>query len=243
MMQNELPENMNNKKVANILLLLFFAVSFLEIIAEYNQDKLFIWITKPLILPILIFYYIRCSKEVSQFFVVALMSSWIANMLFIQNTFQYIFYGVLFFVIYRILVIYIVVNKVKMPTSIPLVLGATPFIFLYLIVTFFSYDELGNNVYLFLLQGLFTIFLGGFSLGNYIMESSKTNSILFISTMFMALNQFIFLMKLYFDDVNLLQSLAMLLFVMGQFLLTKYMFYTEHLNSQYKLTDNLKNES
>ncbi|MCF6132066.1 lysoplasmalogenase family protein [Flavobacterium wongokense] len=234
-MQNDYLENLKNNKVASLLLVFFFTVSVIEVLAEYFENKLLIWMTKPLILPILIAYYLRVSKKISPFFIIALLFSWVANLLFIQDSFQYIFYGVFFFLVYRILVIYIIVNKVKMPNSVPLILGCVPFIFLYVIVTLYTYDTLGNNVYLFLLQGGFTIFLGGFSLGNYIMVSNKPNSLLLISTMFMAFNQFIFLLKLYYDDVNVLQATAMILFVLGQFLLTRYMFYTEKSKHKYEV--------
>lgn len=226
-------------KIASALLLAFFMVSFVEIIAEYNQDKLLIWITKPLILPLLIVYYLKRSKKISPHFIIALSFSWIANLLFIQNSFKYILYGVFFFLLYRILVIYIIVNKVKMPNSIPLVLGSLPFVFLYALVTSYTYDILGKSVFLFLVQGAFTIFLGGFSLGNYIMVSNKSNSLLLVSTMFMALNQFIFLLKFYYLEVNKLQAIAMLLFVMAQFLLTKYMFHTEKNKQRYEIINNL----
>ncbi|WP_162128167.1 lysoplasmalogenase family protein [Flavobacterium phycosphaerae] len=219
--------NFKKNKLASLLLLGFLFVSFIEIIGEYNEDKALVWLTKPLILPLLIAYYLKRSKKISNLFIIALLFSWVANLLFIQNTFQFIVYGVIFFVIYRILIIYIIVNKVKMPSLIPLVLGSIPFIFIYVSVTLFTYNALGDGVYLFLLQGIFTIFLGGFSLGNYIMVSNKPNSLLLISTMFMAFNQFVFLLKLYYHEVNILQAFAMILFVLGQLLLTMYMFHTE----------------
>lgn len=242
-MQNDYLERLKKNTVANILLLTFFIVSGIEIIAEYHENKLLIWMTKPLILPLLLVYYLRRSKRINYFFVIALVAGWIANLFFIPNTLECIFYGVLFFLVYRILVIYIIVNKVKMPNAMPLVLGSMPFIFLYAIVTLYTYDTLGNNVYLFLLQGMFTIFLGGFSLGNYIMISNKSNTVLLISTMLMAFNQFIFLLKLYFSEVNILQAIAMILFVSGQFLLTKYMFYTEKNKQTYEVIHNLTEET
>lgn len=232
-------ENLKNNKTASLFLLAFFIVSTIEILAEFYENKLLIWMSKPLIMPFLMLFYWRRSKKISGFFIIALLSSWVANLLFIENTFQLIFYGVLFFLIYRILVIFIIVNKVKMPNSIPLILGSMPFIFLYVIVTLFTYETLGDTVYLFLLQGAFTIFLGGFSLGNYIMISNKANSLLLISTMFMAFNQFIFLLKFYYDEVNKLQAMAMVLFVLGQYLLTKYMFYTEKNKQRYEVINNL----
>ena len=238
-MQQLYSNNWRKNKLASTLLLAFFVVSFIEIIAEYNEDKLLIWLTKPLILPLLIFYYLKRSKRVNLFFIIALFFNWIANLLFIQESIQFIYYGVFSFLIYRLLVIYVIVSKVKMPNSIPLIIGSIPFIFLYTIVTLFTYTILGNNVYLFLLQGIFTIFLGGFSLGSYIMIPNKPNLLLLLSTMLMAFNQFIFLLKLYFDEVNILQAMAMILFVFGQFLLTKYMFSMEKNKQRYEVINKL----
>lgn len=239
MMENDNLEKWRENWVASLLLLAFFVISLIEIIAEYAENKLLIWMTKPLILPLLMLYYFKRSKRISYHFIIALLFSWVANLLFIQGSFEFVFYGVFFFLIYRILVIYIIVNKVKMPNSIPLILGSMPFTFLYIIVTLYTYDTLGNNVYLFLLQGAFTIFLGGFSLGNYIMISNKPNTLLLISTMFMAFNQFIFLLKLYYTEANQLQAVAMVLFVLGQFLLTKYMFHMEKSKQRIEVINNL----
>ncbi|HNP32626.1 MAG TPA: lysoplasmalogenase family protein [Flavobacterium sp.] len=236
---NHYPDDLEKNKQANYLLLAFFVVSVIEVIAEYNEDKLLIWLTKPVILPLLMFYYLKRSKKVSLPFILALMSSWIANMFFIQNTFQFIIYGVSFFMIYRILVIYIIVNKVKMPNSIPLIIGSLPFVFIYVVATFFTYEILGYNVYLFLIQGIFTIFLGGFSLGSFIMINNKPNAVLLISTMCMAFNQFVFVLKFYSHEANTLQAFAMILFVLGQYLLTKYMFYTEKNKYSYQIIDGL----
>ncbi len=227
-------------KTASILLIAFFLVSLIEVIAEFMGDKELVWSTKPFMLPLLMGYYIRCSQKISWPFLAALLFSWIANMLFIQNTFLLIIYGVVFFNLYRILVIYIILNKVKMPSAIPLIIGSIPFMFIYASVTIFTYDTLGKSVYLFLAQGVFTIFLGGFSLGNYILVSNKQNSLLLISTMAMAFNQFLFLLKFYYDLVNILQAIAMILFVLGQFLLTKYVFYTEMTNQKFDIAKNLK---
>ncbi len=222
-----------------LLLSTFFIISIIEIIAEYDANKVLIWLTKPLILPLLTLYYLKRSKRINIPFIVALLFNWIANIIFIQNTFQLIVLGVFFFLIYRVLIIYIIVNKVNMPNSIPLIIGSLPFIFIYLSVTFFTYNTLGENVYLFLIQGVFTIFLGGFSLGNYIMVSNKSNTLLFLSTILMTFNQFIFLMKFYYGEANLFQAVAMLLFVFGQFLLTKYMLHTEKKKYKYEIANSL----
>jgi hypothetical protein len=184
--------NWSKNIYATVLLTLFFFVSYIEIYGEYIGDKNLIWIFKPLIIPFLAAYYLKRSIKINKPFLLSLFFSWIANVLFIQNTIDFIIYGVVFFIIYRIIVIYTIVSKVKMPSVIPLIIGCIPFAFIYISVTLFTYTTIGESVYLFLSQGLFTIFLGGFSLGNYILHSSKQNALLLLSTLFMTFTQFFF---------------------------------------------------
>jgi uncharacterized membrane protein YhhN len=239
MSNNDYLKRWNNNKIASLLLTAFFIVSLIEITAEYNEDKYLIWLTKPLILPLLIAYYIRRSNQVNLFFLLALFSCWIANLFFIENTWNYLLFGVGFFLVYRILVISIVLKKAKMPSLLPMFIGVIPFIFIYALVTIFTFSTLGDSLYLFLIQGVFTIFLGGLSLGNFMIAPNKTNRVLFMSTTLFALNQFIFLLRFYYEDANLFQAIAMVFFVFGQFLLTKYMFYTEKQKNRYIIVNKL----
>lgn len=231
------PDNSFNKFRKHIssgfLLSSFFIVSFLEIIAEFNENKFWIWITKPLILPLLLAYYLLLTKKPSNYFILALFCSWIANLLFIENTIKWIIYGSIFFLVYRILIIQIVMNRVKMPNLIPLIIGSIPFIFIYATICFLSFEAMGDNIYLFLIHGIFTIFLGGLSLGNYIMILNKPNFVLFLSTMLFALTQFVFVLKVYYENGNVFHAMAMVMFVVGQFLLTKFIFLTEGNTTNY----------
>ena len=227
------------KYISSFFLCLFFIVSLLEIMAEYYENKLLIWITKPFILPFLLAYYLSVTKKMNKYFLMAMVCSWIANLLFIEDTFKWIIYASIFFLIYRILIIYIVMKKVKMPSLVPLVIGSVPFIFIYTTICFLSFEAMGDNLYLFLIHGIFTIFLGGLSLGNYIMDLNKSNLVLFLSTMLFALTQFLFVLIVFYQNENIFHAIAMGMFVIGQFLLTKFIFLTENNKSKYDVINNL----
>ena len=229
----------NRRNISNLLLASFFMVSLLEIIAEYHEDRFLIWITKPFILPFLLAYYLSTTKKSNNYFLMAMVCSWIANLLFIEDTFKWIIYASIFFLIYRILIIYIVMKKVKMPSLVPLVIGSVPFIFIYTTICFLSFEAMGDNLYLFLIHGIFTIFLGGLSLGNYIMDLNKSNLVLFLSTMLFALTQFLFVLIVFYQNENIFHAIAMGMFVIGQFLLTKFIFLTENNKSNYGVITNL----
>ncbi len=59
--------------------------------------------------------------------------------------------------------------------------------------------------------------------------------------MLFALTQFVFVLKVYYENGNFFHAIAMLMFVLGQFLLSKFIILTEE-SSNYKSIDNL-NES
>lgn len=225
--------------ISSYLLYSLILISVIEIIAEFNEDKLLIWITKPFLIPFLFSYYLTLTKKLNYYFLAAMVCSWIANLLFIEDTFKWIIYASIFFLIYRILIIYIVMNKVKMPSLVPLVIGSIPFIFIYTTVCFLSFEAMGDNLYLFLIHGIFTIFLGGLSLGNYIMDLNKSNLVLFLSTMLFALTQFLFVLIVFYEQENVFHAIAMVMFVIGQFLLTKFILLTENNKSKYDVINNL----
>ena len=91
---NDYLKRWSSNKIANLILTTFFIVSFIEITAEFNEDKALVWLTKPFILPLLIGYYIRRSNTINTYFLIALFFCWIANLLFIDNTWNYILFGV-----------------------------------------------------------------------------------------------------------------------------------------------------
>ncbi len=233
----------SKNKIASIILTTFFIVSFIEITAEFNNDKLLVWYTKPFILPLLIGYYLRCSQKNNAYFTLALFFCWIANLFFIEDNWDYILLGVGCFLIYRILVIIVVLKKVKLPDLLPLFLGSIPFVFIYASVAIFTFNTIGDSLYLFLIQGVFTIFLGGLSLVNYVMIPNKANRLLFVSTLLFSINQFLFILKFYYEEANLFQAVAVALFVWAQFLLTQYILQTEKQRNRYLIVNKLNEAS
>ncbi|SCX88515.1 lysoplasmalogenase family protein [Flavobacterium caeni] len=204
----------------------YFSVAVFEIVAEFLKEKPLIMATKPLLMPLMIVLYLHTSKRRNPYFVTALFFSWIANMLFVSTDFNYIITGTLFFTAYRVLVIFIVVRHIKIPGVIPLFIGCLPFLFIYLFTINLTYEEQQDGFWLFLLQGIFTIIFGGLSLGSYIFKSNRANTYLLISTMLFTFTQFLFVIRLFYT-INIFQPLAMLLYVVGQFLLFKFLIIEE----------------
>lgn len=239
-MNEILLETLKRTKYIKFLIALYFLVALIEIIAEYNLDFGLIYLTKPLLMPILIILYWCASKNVNYIFIVALITVWFANLFFIGNEFNNIVLGGVFFLVYRILIIVLVIKTVKFPGYIPIMIGSFPFLFLYLFVTNLAFIELGKNIYMFLIQGVFMIFFGGYCLGNYFIKPNKSNTYLLISALLFTAIQFVLVIKLLYISYNIIQPLAMILFVFGQYLLYQFMIYDEKKKTRYEIINKYK---
>lgn len=211
----------------------------MEVVAEYFYHLPLIWSSKPFIVPILAIMYWLSSRSVNVVFLFALACSWVANMFFISRSLESISIGAYIFLGYRILIIYVVMRLIKFPGILPVALGSLPFVFIYLYVINVSYDTIGNGLYMFIAQGFFISFLGGLSVGNYILRSNKGNTLLLISTLMFAFTQFIFVVKLFYVDLDIFQPIAMALFAIGQYILCKFVLISERKNAKIRVAQNL----
>jgi hypothetical protein len=206
----------------NLLTILFCVVTIVEMVAEFFNNKEIIWLTKPFLMPLLLIIYALSSERVNYIFIIAIGCSWLSNMFFISGRISDLITGGIIFLVYRLLILYLVIRLVKLPSVLPIILGSLPFVFIYLYVIWDLYEPLGKEVYLFAAQGIFLSLLGGLSVGSYIMSSNKANTLLLISTMMFAATQFVFMIRLFYVSLSILQSAAIFLYVIGQFTLCRF---------------------
>lgn len=232
-------EKISRSAVIRFFAILYCCLSTVEVLAEYFYNLPLIWSSKPFIVPILIIIYWLSSRSVNPVFLLALGFSWVANLFFISRSLESISTGAYVFLGYRVLIIYVVLRLVRFPGVLPVVLGSLPFVFIYLYVINVSYDTIGSGLVMFAVQGFFISFLVGLSVGNYILRSNKSNTLLLISTLMFAFTQFIFVIKLFFVDLQIFQPIAMALFAAGQYILCTFVLIVERKHAKAKLAQQL----
>jgi hypothetical protein len=236
---DQLPEmkfSIRNSKVIATFTVLYFLIAAIEIVGEYFKNSGLVYATKPFIILILIFIYWNTSNKLNLIYVIALIFSWIANIFFISNLYESIFIGAILFFFYRIMTIYIVLRQIKLPSVFPTVVGCVPFLFIYMYFVNLTYITIGEGLVVFVIQCILISFLGGLSVGNYILSASRANALLLLSTLFFAITQFIFVIRLYYTDVNIFQPIAMALFAIAQYLFYKFLLLAEEKKAGYKIT-------
>lgn len=219
--------NIRSTNEVNILVVLFFVVTLAEVLAEFFSFQNFIYLLKPLICPILIVIYWKTSIKKNSYFITALLFGLMANIFFISKDFSSIVIGSLFFMFYRILVIYLAIKIINLKNYLPVFLGIIPFAIIFIYVTSLTFYELGNGLYIYIMQVIFISFLGGFSLANYIINNNKTNFWLLLSSILFTLIQFILILKIYYINMFIFQPIAMIFYAIAQFSLYKFIILSE----------------
>ncbi|RXR20312.1 hypothetical protein [Flavobacterium stagni] len=214
----------------SLFVYLYFLISILEIGAEYFENSTVIWLTKPLILPILLLYYLQRTSKWALFYTLALGVNWLANIAFILKSEWTTFCALLLFVLHRVFVL-LQVAKFERKRGIgllPVLFGSAPFMILFLSVINLSFEAIVvPDLYILLLQSVLMSIFGGFSFASFYIVGDKASKMLFMSSLYFALNLFVLGVKMYYLDLHIMKPLSMLLFIFAHFFLVKYILYIE----------------
>lgn len=220
--------------IVNSIIICYFIIAFFEVLAEYFVSRPIICILKPILpLILIVLYYIESDKK-NKVFVVALLLSSLTNVLFIPNTPNCLFYGVVVFSLHRILSIYLIFTHQKLKDYIPIIIATAPFllIFFYLFSETIEIPE--NSIYLLIFQNLLISLFAGIALSSYVMNDNKQNSILLISALLFVMLQFVVFIEKYFlinEFEELFRPLAMTLNTLAFFSFYKYIITSEKSNN------------
>ncbi len=220
----------SKNKELKFLNLLYFIIAIAEITSEFFPKTGLVYTIKPLLIPTLILIYWKSSKIRDSYFIIALFFAFIANIFFISPDFSSVLIGTIFFGFYRIIIIYLIIRKVKVNHFLPVFLGCIPFVIVFLYLTSITMNDLGDSLYVYVVQVILMSVLGGLSVANYMLDDKKMYYWLLISCMLFTLIQFILILKMYYISVFIFQPLAMFLYVFAQYALYKFMIHSENLD-------------
>lgn len=216
------------------LTVLFFFISIAEIVSEYLSSKEIIIIFKPILPLLLIVMYLIESSKKDLFYIAAMFFSIITNILFTPNSDIFLYYGIIIFLIHRILIIYVLLKLNPVKDGIPFLLATAPFILIFTYL-FIETDNIPQNSYvLIIVQNILMSVFAGIALSNYVMNDNKQNSILLISAFLFVLLQFVVFIEKYFQLYELKQifrPMAMTLNVFAFYSLFRYMIAAEISNN------------
>lgn len=216
------------KDILEIVTYSFFILSTIEIVGEFMYSDFIISLTKPLLLPLLLFLYWYNSNKVSKVYIVALVLNWCANVLFLSVISNLIFTATILFMLSRFFILVTIYEKLRNLSLVPIIIGSIPFLFLFTCLIYLIYDEiLGTSAPIVFLQCLIMSIIGGFALGNYVMKNDEASKYLLVGSLFFALNIFALGVRYYYLNLDFLKPVAMIFFLFGHFIFLRFVVISE----------------
>jgi hypothetical protein len=193
---------------------IYFLVASAEIIAELYENKLSVFILKPLFSIILMLLYWNTSNQKSNIFFIAVFFSMITNLFFISKSEEVLFIGLILFLIYRILVIYYIFKLTKIKDFVPLTIAIIPFLFVFFYLLSICSGLSTNSYNILIVQNILIAVIGAMALSRYVMNDVHKYPWLLMFGLLSVTQYFIvFVEKYYLSDLAppSLRPLAMVL--------------------------------
>ncbi|TGD59039.1 hypothetical protein [Flavobacterium humi] len=184
---------------------------------EYEPLKGFFGFVR---VPILALLYFCSSVKRDYWYFLAFLFFQAAYLFFGKNTETCLFYGAAASVMFRLLMVIIIYKAIKEKRWFETVLTALPFLFVHLYFIDLVSDVLHDSIYLWILNGLLTSFLGGLSVANFFFTNDRKSVWLFISALL-----FVVQIGLFFINKFYLKQQIFLQMVIVFYGISNYTFY------------------
>ncbi len=213
---------MNKNKISKGLTILFIAFSILDIIGVAFNNSLLQTIFKPLIIPSLIALYYYSVDKKNNWYVIALVFSFLGDVLLMDKNNLFLF-GIAAFLITQVIYIYIIVRQLEKPSIFHKYLYA--FLFVNYVVYLLSLlkPNLGELFYPVLVYGITISIFGLVATLNYV--TKRTTPTLFLmlgAVLFITSDSMIALHKFHVPK-SFYPVAIMITYVLAQYLIFKYM--------------------
>lgn len=181
-----------------IIAALYFAVAIAEVVCELYAYKPLIYVFKPLMPALLMVLYFNTSKKRSALFFIVMTLSLITNVLFIPDSQDLLFYGLVVFLGHRILLLYYVIRLLKIKDYIPAIIATIPFLLVYFYLFMITNGIPESSFVVLIFQNILISFICGIAFSHYVMQDSRRNSwLLQCGILFGALHFIVFVEKFY----------------------------------------------
>ncbi|MET3045894.1 hypothetical protein [Flavobacterium covae] len=223
-------EDLTQKKTIRLISITYFATALLFLINEIfniNPSLSYLGLLRLILLQIL---YIYSSSKRNYLFIGVLVFVIISNFFFQYKTKSFLFYGMIAYLINRLLSLILVYQNITPKKIMPILICTIPFLFFYLYVIFLICDFYSSNFLILLFNGILMSLLGGISLSNYYLEKNEINnknSFLLISIILFVMQNFIFILQKYFTLEKIFEPINIILNTSSLYIFYRFIILSE----------------
>lgn len=202
---------------------LFFAITIGLIIAEYFKFKDFVFLLKPLLIPSLCLIYLTTSIKKSTWYLVALFFAFLSNVFLLYSDSQLLLYGILAFLFYRLISIYVIIRNGDSIYCVPVVLATIPFLFIFSYLIYIMVSPDNPSFYATIINDFIISIFCGIGLSNYVMNDNKQNSWLLISTLLFTFLVILFMFDKFYLSFQIFKPISALVFSLAHYAFLMFM--------------------
>ena len=172
--------DLNCKRNSKIFTKIYFGMGAILIILEFFKFSDVLLFIKPLLIPVLIVLYYCTSNYRNIWYMLSLVFALASNIFFLSTKADFLLYGMIAFMIYRILSIVTVIKVGDTVFLLAATLATFPFLFIILYLVNLIVNMSSPSFYPSIINGIFISIFNGIAVSNYFMNDNKQNSWLFI---------------------------------------------------------------
>lgn len=214
-------------RIPQFIAKIYFAIAVVLVVCELFAYQSIIYIFKPLLIPTLMVLYYMTSVKRNLWYFFALLFALLSNLFFLSSAPMYLLYGIVAFMVYRILSIVVVVRLVDQILWLPFVIATLPFLFIFSCLINLTMTADSPSFYPTIINGLLIAGLAGIALSNYVMNDNKANSWLAISTLLFIVLVFLFMIQKYYLSNIVFQPISAFMFAVAHYTFYKFVMEAE----------------
>jgi YhhN-like protein len=218
---------LTSNNASKILTRIYFGLALILIIAEALRNTTVLLIFKPMLIPALMALYFVTSETRNMYYFAALFFAVCSNIFFLSSAQQFLLYGIVAFMFFRILTIVVVLKLIRKLPMLPFVVACIPFIFIFSCLINLTMSTLSTSFYPAIINGILISILSGIALSNYVLDDNRTNSWLAISTLLAVVLVYLFMIQKYYFPNEVFQPISALIFACAHYAFYKFVVISE----------------
>ena len=218
---------LNNKNFKSLSLVYGLIILILAVVA-YLKLETGEYVLRMICIPTLMVLYFITSKSKNNLYLFSLLMATISNVLFIPKDLVFLKYGLIAFLVYRIITLYLVMKNSPKLTFFSVIIGSIFFLFPLLYFIILIEDSLGDSFFSGLINIILVSILGGMSLTNYLLESNFKHISLLTSTLLYTFLVLLFVIQNYFLYIRIFEPLRVIVLMAAHYFFCMYLLLTEN---------------
>lgn len=206
---------------------LYFFISLFHLFFIATDNYYGTFVTRFLTPILLLGIYFSGSSKYNYWFIAGIIATIFSNFFLNFDGNLYGILAILFFIIYRIISIWIVINFSKQIRLFSVMLGTIPFLTLLTYIIILTYDSLGFNLYPAILNAILVSIMSGIALSKFVFEDDVKNNPLILSAILFTILVVLYMLEHFYMNLKIFAVVRSVFYVVGHYFFLRYVMLSE----------------